>query len=128
MKTAVITIALLLITAIAYCQAQETINAQVEGYQVGDTISIDDFLKNGKLIVDRKDCNVVGFTLLVWAGYVQEYRSDSCTITNEMRRKLEELKSKGIKTSKLYFHAIKIRNEKGEQQVAGDVIYRLKLK
>ncbi len=128
MKASVITIALVLIAAIAYCQAQETIQPQVEGYQAGDTIRIDDFLKNGKLIVNSKDYRIVGFTLLVWAGFVQEFKSDSCTITNEMRKILEELKSKGFKTSKLYFHDIKIRNEKGEQRVACDIIYRLKLK
>lgn len=112
---------------IAFCQSKGIIQPQLEGYQQNDLVKYDDFIKNGKLTVNNKEYNVVGFTLMVWAGVVQEYKSDSCTITDEMKKILTELKSKGFKTSKIYFHDIKIKNSKGKIKTTGDLFYKLKL-
>jgi len=112
---------------VAFCQTKETVQPQLEGYKQNDIVKYDDFIKNGKLTVNSEGYKVVGFTLMVWAGFVQEYKSDSCTVTDEMRKVLEELKSKGFKTSKIYFHDIKIRNSKGKIKTTGDLIYILKL-
>ena len=115
------------IATIAFCQSKETIQPQLEGYKQNEIVKYDDFIKNGKLTVNSDEYKVVGFTLMVWAGVVQEYKSDTCTITDEMRRILEELKSKGFKTSKIYFHDIKIKNSKGKIKTTGDLFYKLKL-
>jgi len=127
MKKILTIIAFATISAIAFCQTKEAVQPQLEGYKQNDTVKFDDFIKNGKLTVNSEEYKVVGFTLMVWAGFVQEYKSDSCTITDEMRKVLEELKSKGFKTSKIYFHDIKIKNSKGKIKTTGDLIYKLKL-
>jgi hypothetical protein len=126
MKPILVTLFIALST-ITYSQTKKEVQAQLEGYKTNDTVRFDDFISNGKLVVNSSEYRVVGFTFMVWAGIVQEFKSDSCTITDEMRAILRELKLKGFKTSKIYFHSIKIRNDKGEQGTTGDIIYRLKL-
>lgn len=115
------------ISTITFCQSKEDIQPQLEGYKQNDIVKYDDFIKNGKLTINSNEYKVVGFTLMVWAGMVQEFKSDTCIITDEMKKVLEELKSKGFKTSKIYFHDIKIKNSKGKIKTTGDLIYKLKL-
>lgn len=118
-----------ILSLISFCQTDKILQPYLEGHKVIDTVKMEDFnVGSSRLTLDSKEYKVVGFTLLVWAGIVREYKSDSCGITNEMKSALEELKTRGFKTSKIYFHEIRIKNKNGEEKITGDVVYKIKLK
>ncbi len=129
MRTLILLIAFVAISSIAKCQDNITVQSEIRGYMPNDTIGIDEFLKIGELSIDKAGYDIVSYGLdFMDSGFLQEYKSNSNKLTEEMRSAITNLKKKNMKVTKIFFEDIKIKSPKGIIISGGGLLYVLKIK
>ncbi|NOU17512.1 MAG: hypothetical protein HOO91_08135 [Bacteroidales bacterium] len=129
MKKLIISLALLAITSTAICQTKQNIQACIKGYNLTDTIQIDDLIRIGELSLNTKEYSIVGFGLVFMGGvFLTEFKSNSNKLTDEMRSALTGLKGKNMRVIKICFENITIVTPSDNRRNIGALIYRLKIK
>jgi len=109
-------------------QNKDTVQAYIEGYKITDTIRIEDLLRIGGISLNNNQFSIESFSLIFMdRGFLQEFKTTSNKLTDEMKNALTNLKNKNIKSVKILFENIIVRTPQNTKSNIGMLIYKLKL-
>jgi hypothetical protein len=127
MKRAVFLSILAAITLNAVSQVNN-IQVHLSGYNVNDTIRLDDLLKISKMFLNSRNYPVISFVMVYnYGNYDYMMISNSNSLTEDMKNRLTKFRTMNVRILKISFKAITVVTPQNEQIKLGPLKYILKI-